>query len=179
MSYGAQVKIGIARQAQTGSWATVAGSYNPFAFLSSDVGAEFSEVISENLISRFEQGASYQGPQNVAGTLTFELTPRGIGTALSAVVNHLPAVVTSGSVRTFTFLPTTSDYDTTMVKAPLSFYMQAADANSAELFYDVQASQLQLAAWRLSLRPRTWRVCSRGTWRPSALAVLAQPTTPS
>lgn len=144
MSYGAQVKIGLARQATVGSWATAVGSFHPFAFLTDDVGAEFSEVISENLIGRFEQGASYRGPQNVAGTLTFELTPRNLGVALAAVVNHSPATVSSGTVRTLTFLPTTVDYDSTLVKAPFTYYKQFADATSAELYYDAQFAQMQL-----------------------------------
>lgn len=144
MSYGAQVKIGIARQLNTGSYVSAAGSFHQFAFLSDDIGAEFSEVISENLIGRFEQGASYSGPQNVAGTLTFELTPRNIGAALLATINHSPSSVSSGSIRTLTFLPTTSDFDNTLVKAPFTVYKQFADSNSAELFYDTQFSQMQL-----------------------------------
>lgn len=148
MSYGAQVKFGIARQAAEGSGAAVsaAGSYHAIPLLSEDVGFEFDELISQNLTGRFDQGATYAGTSRVNGTIEFEITPRNIGAALAACVNHNPATVTSGtSLKTYTFLPNTADYSATAVKAPFTVYKQFADANSAEQFYDVQFGQLEVS----------------------------------
>lgn len=147
MSYGANAKLAIMRQSAEGSYAltTHVGSFHPLAFLSSDVGLEIQELISENLSGRFEEGPSYSGPATVAGTIEMELTPRNIGASLAAVLNHLPGTVTSGSVNVYTFLPNTLDYSATLVKAPWSIYFQLADAASAELFYDCQLGQIEFA----------------------------------
>lgn len=147
MSYGAQIKFGIARQAAEGSGAavTVATSFHAVALLSEDVGYEFDELISQNLTGRFDQGASFTGTTRVNGTIEFEITPRNIGIALAAAVNYNPVTVTSGSVKTYTFVPNTADYSTTAVKAPFTIYKQFADANSAEQFFDVEFGQLEIS----------------------------------
>jgi len=63
---------------------------------------------------------------------------------LGAVVNYQPTYVTSGSLRTATFVPNTSDFSSTLVKAPVTLYTQFSDSNSAELYYDSQCDQLEL-----------------------------------
>lgn len=142
MSYGAQIKFGIARQTNVGSYATAAGSFHGFALTKDAVGLEKQELISQNLTGRFEQGAVYSGVANIAGTIDFELTPRNLGIALAAVVDESPVTVTSGSVKTYTFMPNTQDFSATMVKNPFTIYKQFTDSNSAFLFYDCQFGQL-------------------------------------
>lgn len=144
MTYGAQTKVGLARQTSGGTAVTQATSYHGIGFVSHDVGLEKDEVVSENLIGRFEQGAVYDGINRVLGTIEFEVTPRNLHTALAAVVNHSPVSVTSASIRTLTFLPNTVDYDSTYVKAPWTMYSQFTDSNSAEQYYDLQFGQLEL-----------------------------------
>ena len=143
MSYGANVKIGLARQVNAGSYATDPGSFHGFAFTSEDVGLEKDELISQNLTGRFEEGAVYDGLSRINGTIEAELTPRNIGVALLAVMNT-PSTVTSGSVKTYTFLPNTQDVSASIVKIPMTMYKQFSDASSAELFYDLQFSELSL-----------------------------------
>lgn len=142
MSYGAQVKFGIARQASAGTAVTDATSFHGLAFTGESVGLEAEELISENLIGRFEQGAAYSGPRNVAGTIDMELTPRNLGASLAAAISHSPASVTSASIRTLTFLPNTADFSSFFCKAPWTVYKQFTDADSAEQFYDCQFGQL-------------------------------------
>lgn len=142
MSYGAQVKFGLARQASAGTAVTVATSFHGFAFTSESVGYEAEELVSQNLTGRFSQGAAYSGPRNVAGTIEFEVTPRNLGAALAAAINHSPASVSSTGIRTLTFLPNTTDFDSFFVKAPWTVYKQFTDANSAEHFYDCQFGQI-------------------------------------
>lgn len=142
MSYGAQVKFGIARQSAAGTAVTAATSYHGLAFVSESVGLEAEELISQNLTGRFAQGAAYSGPRNVAGTIEFEVTPRNLGAALAAAINHSPTTVTSGSVSFRTFLPPATDFSSTLVKAPWTIYKQFSDATSAEQFYDCQFGQI-------------------------------------
>ena len=94
MSYGAQTKVGFARQTNPGSYviATAAPtSYHAMGFVSHDIGLEKDELISQNLIGRFEQGATYDGVSRVNGTIEFEATPRNILTALGLAANHVAA----------------------------------------------------------------------------------------
>jgi hypothetical protein len=145
MSYGAQAKVGFARQTNPGSYVIATSaptSYHAMGFVSHDIGLEKEEVISQNLIGRFEQGATYSGASKVNGTIEFEATPRNLLTALGLAVSHVPATVNSGSIRSWTFLPNTVDYDSSYIKAPWSMYSQFSDSNSADLFYDMQFGQL-------------------------------------
>jgi hypothetical protein len=142
LSYGAQIKFGIARQSAAGTAVTDPTSFHGFAFVSESIGYEAEELISQNLTGRFSQGAAYSGPRNVAGTIEFEVTPRNLGAALASAVNHSPTSVTSASIRTLTFLPTTVDFSSFLVKAPFTVYKQFSDANSAEHFYDCQFGQI-------------------------------------
>lgn len=144
MAYGAQTKFGIARQTAGGTAVSAPTSFHALAFLNHDIGLEKDELISANLIGRFEQGAVYDGVNRVKGSIEFELTPRNIGAMLAAVVNHSPVVATSGSLQRYTFLPNTVDFDSTYVKAPWTIYDQLTDANSAEQFHDCQFGQLEL-----------------------------------
>lgn len=145
MSYGAQIKFGIARQSAAGAAVTTATSYFGIALTNEDVGLEKEELISANLTGRFEQGAVYDGVSKVAGTIEFELTPVNMLAALMATVNYAPTIVTSGSLRTATWLPNATDFSSTLVKAPISIYKQFSDASSAEQFYDCQFSQMELS----------------------------------
>jgi hypothetical protein len=111
-------------------------------FVSHNIGLEKQELISQNLIGRFEQGASYSGVSKVNGTIEFEATPRNLLTALGLVVTHAPAAANSGSIRNWTFLPNTVDFSSTLIKSPWTMYSQFSDSNSADLFYDAQPSQL-------------------------------------
>jgi hypothetical protein len=142
MSYGAQTKVGFGRQTNVGSYVTDPGSFHAVGFVSHDIGLEKEELISQNLIGRFEQGATYDGTGRVAGTIEFEATPRNLLVALGMGATHVPAATNSASIRTWTFLPNTADFNSTFVKAPWTMYSQFADSNSADLFFDMQMGQL-------------------------------------
>jgi hypothetical protein len=157
MSYGAQIKFGIARQTSTGSGqaTTAPGSFHHMPLISEDVGLEKDEVISQNLTGRFEQGATYDGVNRINGTIEFEATPKALGAVLTAMFG--PAVsVTSASLRSLTFLPTTVDYSATFIQQPMTVYKQWSDASSAEHYFDCQFGQLEFTfAQGQLLRART------------------------
>lgn len=144
MSYGAQIKFALGRQSAEGTAVTQPTSFHPFPLTGESTGLERDDLISANLTGRFEEGAIYDGPANVAGTIDFEVTARNLGASLAAAVNHAPATATSGSVKTYSFLPNTADFSSTLVKAPWTVYKQFVDASSAEHFYDCQFGQLSL-----------------------------------
>jgi hypothetical protein len=142
--YGAQIKLGIARQAAANSWVTLATSFHGIALTAETLGIEQAEVISQNLTGSFQQGASYQGTTKINGTLSFEVTPRNLGIILAAAVDGTPTVVTSASVTKYTFIPNTIDFSPTLINNPFTVYKQFSDSSSAELYYDTQWGQLDL-----------------------------------
>jgi hypothetical protein len=142
MPYGAQVQYHIGKQTAAGSGQAVTdpGSYHHIPFVSCDIGLEKEESLSENLTGRFEQGASYDGASNVAGTLEFEPLPKALGMVLTALIGA-PASVTSGSIRTLTYLPRTADYSASVINEPVSIFRKSTEATSGELYFDSQFSQ--------------------------------------
>jgi len=144
MPYGAQVKYGIARQINVGSYVTAAGSFHHVPLVSEDVGFEKEEVISQNLIGRFEQGAAFDGVAAVRGTIEFEPLPKVLGAILMSVIGRAQTAVVSGSVSALTFLPRTADFSALFPNDPITVYKHFIDANSGEHFYDCQFGQLEL-----------------------------------
>jgi Phage tail tube protein len=143
MPYGAQIKFAIARQTATGSGnaVTAPSSFHHIPLLTEDVGLEQQEVVSQNLIGTFDQGATFPGVQNVAGTIEVEATPKQLGALLTAVVGR-PTAVTSASLQNLTYLPRTADFSATILNEPHTVYAQLADSSSAELYFDAQFDQV-------------------------------------
>lgn len=146
MTYGAQIKFGIGRQTGAGSGqaVTAAGSFHHFPLVNEDVGLDKEEVISQNLTGRFEQGAVYDGVNRINGTIEFEVTPKSLGIVLASICNTY-SEVTSGSLKTRTFMPSTQDYSSTLVAMPVTVYKQFSDASSAEHYFDCQVGQLEFS----------------------------------
>lgn len=144
MSYGAQIKFGIARQTSTGSGSAVSAvnSFHHIPLISEDVGLEKEEVQSENLTGRFEQGATYDGPARIAGTLECEPSPKSLGLLLTAACGQTTATA-SGTLRNYTFLPRSQDYSAIYINEPLTVYKQFSDASSAEYYFDCQVGQVE------------------------------------
>lgn len=143
MPYGAQIKFGIARQTNAGSFTTAAGSFHHLPLVSEDVGFEKEEVISQNLIGRFEQGAAFDGVASVRGTIEFEPLPKSLGAVLMAVIGRAQTAAVSGTLSTLGFVPRTADFSAILVNDPITIYKQYADASSAEHFYDCQFGQVE------------------------------------
>jgi hypothetical protein len=146
MSYGAQIKFGLARQASAGAKATDPGSFHPIPLLNESVGLDVAEVISQNLNGTFNQGGSFPGITKINGTIQCDATPRNLGALLNAVVTNSPTLTPSGTgLTTYLFVPQVTDFSSTLVKAPWTIYKQFSDANSAELYWDAQFDQLEFA----------------------------------
>lgn len=153
MGYGAQNYLGIARQTNVGSGNGVSavGSYHHIPLISHDIGLEKQEVVSRNLTGRFEQGATFDGIANVAGTIEFEPLPQALGAVLTAAIGQ-PASVTSASLRTLTFLPRTLDVQSGgLINEPFSIVSKFADVSSAEGYFDAQfgAAEFQFVQGQL------------------------------
>lgn len=142
MPYGHDAVIGIAMQNSFGTIAAV-GSIHQIPVLNEEFGLDQEELISQNLNGRLDEGDSYSGKRQYGGQLEMEAQPKALGVLLTASVNDATAA-TSGSVRTYTFIPRTGDWDRYSPNRPFSYYKYLAEAGSAQMFYDLCGAKFEL-----------------------------------
>lgn len=143
MPYGQDVGIAIGFQPAWGTQVDV-GSLFQIPFLSEDVGLTQEDLISENLRGLFDEGDSYSGQREYGGSIEAEAQPIALGAMITAVVND-PVSVSSDDLRTYTWNPRTTDFDSNVPNRPLSYYKHLKESSSvsAQLFYDLAGSQLE------------------------------------
>lgn len=101
-------------------------------------------LMSGEMRGRFEEGATYEGPNSIEGDIDIDLDIVNIGVMCKAVMGD-PTTVTSDSLYTHTFKPRTSDFDANIAGNPLSLEKYLDDGGSAQLYYDCVGSMLELA----------------------------------
>lgn len=144
MSYGQNAKLAIGFQSAEGTGVTAVGSFQPVPLLSENVGLERPELLSQNLWGRFEEAASQDGTRTVNGSIEAEVTARAVGMFIAAIC--APAsMVSSGSMKTYQYVPRSTDYSNTRANIPVTFMKQWADASSGEHFYDLVANELEFS----------------------------------
>lgn len=149
MSYGTNIKFGVALQNSGGTLvpAANAGSYHHVPLLSENLGLEKSELTSQNLNGSFAIGEVFDGINKVAGTITMEALPRQMGAFLTAVINDPIRTLSGSNLTKWEFLPRTADFDANYCNRPVTVFKQFADATSGEQFYDTQFSDIE---WTIS-----------------------------
>lgn len=145
MSYGTNIKFGIAMQTSGGTLvpAANAGSYHHVPLLSENLGLEKAEIQSQNMNGSFAIGAVFDGINKIAGTLTMEALPRQIGALLTAVLGDPIRTQSGAALNKWEFLPRTLDFDTNYCNRPCTVFKQFADSTSGEQYYDVQFSAIE------------------------------------
>jgi len=143
MPYGQDAEIGIAFQTSHGVAATDIGSFYPMPFLSESVTPQVPELLSNNMQGRFDEGESFAGARNVAGTLSNESQPISLGVALKAICGS-STIVGSNAIFTHTFLPATADFDTNVINIPLTMHKNLADGGQVPVYADLVATRLEL-----------------------------------
>lgn len=143
MPYGQNASIGIAMQNSFGTAAAV-GSIHQIPLLNEDIGLSQEELISQNLNGRFDEGDAYSGQRQYGGQLECEAQPKALGALLTAVINDPVQTQVASFVQSFVFTPRTSDFDRNIPNRPVSYYKWLAEADSAQLFYDLAGTRLEL-----------------------------------
>lgn len=141
MPYGQNADFGIIFQ---NSWDQV-GSVNSAHFLpilNESVGKNIPGLISESMRGVFEEGDSYEGPHTNDGDIEIEASATPLGVMLAAMFDNT-ATVSSGSLRTRTFKPRSTDWDNISANRPFTIY-KYFEVGSAMLFSNMNASQFEL-----------------------------------
>lgn len=101
-------------------------------------------LISAEMRGNFDEGATYEGKNSVEGDIEIDLDIVSLGVMCKAVMGD-PTTVTSGSLKTHTFKPRTSDFDALAAGNPCTVEKYLDDGGSAQIFYDVIGSMLELS----------------------------------
>lgn len=121
----------------------VTTSYHWLPVVSENVGVDKPPLIAKGMRGTFYEGDYYQGPNMVPGDITVEAQQHSLGAFCKALFGS-PITVTSGVVKTHTFKPRTSDFDTVGAGNPLAFHKYLSDGGSATIFYDLAATKMEL-----------------------------------
>ena len=110
--------------------------------LSEDVGVMKPPLISQSMRGIFEEGDHYQGANMNDGSINAEINPITIGALFKAIMG---APATSGvGPYVHIFKPKTVDWDDKSANPPVTLTYNMADAGSSSMFYDMNASAMEL-----------------------------------
>jgi len=138
--YGQDSNVGICFQNSYGTAQTSSIYFLPH--LTDGVKLEIPPLLDEAMRGVYDEGDSYIGPKKAGGDFETNAQAIALGVALKALMGN-PSTVTSLGVYTHTFQPRTADFDQKCANNPLTYY-RYLQTGSAELFYDLNASTLEM-----------------------------------
>lgn len=144
MPYGQNAGLALVFQNSFGTAGSV-NSLHQIPLLNEDLGLDQDELISQNLNGRFDEGDAYSGRRRYGGGIEAEAQPQALGALITSVVNDPTQTDSGASLATFDWEPRTGDFDATIPQRPISFYKYLVDGGSAQLFYDLVGSRLELS----------------------------------
>lgn len=141
--YGQNAVIGLAFQ---NSWGTAAavGSLHHIPILNEDIGLAQDDLISQNLTTRLDENDAYSGQRRFDGTLECEAQPKAIGAILKAAINDPTTTPSGTALGTHVFNPRNGDWDGRAPNRPFSYYKYLGVLGSAQLFYDLVGTRMEL-----------------------------------
>jgi len=142
MPYGNSSELGICFQDSYGTAQTDSMHWLPI--LDEDVGLEKPPLVSQSMRGIYDEGQNYEGANVTNGSLNSEAHPIALGALLYAAMGS-PAVVNSDGIYAHTFKPRTDEFDRFSANVPFTLHKYLDDAGSASLFYDLNASGLELS----------------------------------
>lgn len=142
MTYGMRASLGLNFQNSYGTALTSSLYWLPF--MSEGVTLTKNQLVSQALRGVYDEGAHYEGTNEIAGDIEMEANPLSLGVFLKALCGN-PTTVTSGGVYTHTFKPRTSDFDQYALGIPFTLVKNTGDTGSMHQYYDLVATALNLS----------------------------------
>jgi hypothetical protein len=152
MAYGNRGHIGLVFQNSFGT--SVGSNFDYLPFISETLQEKHPELLSEAIQSRFEEGDSYDGINEVGGDIVTEVHPILIGKMLKGWTGQSSSVE-SNDVFTHTFVPVQDDWDSICSLPPLSCYVYRG-TGSGSLYYDLLLNGFTLEIAHGALLKNTW-----------------------
>jgi hypothetical protein len=146
MSTGMKGNLALAFQSSYGTH-NVSSLYH-IQFLEESVALKKGQL-NDQSIGRgvFEEGDAEEGPNTIDGTVRIAAKSLSLGVLLQAALGNASSVkADSAAVYTHTFNPSQTDFDEFSAGKPITILKYTDDAGSASLFYDLNATTLELSA---------------------------------
>ncbi len=145
MSYGQNSTIGIAFQNSFGTVASTS-SLDFFEFMSESITEKIAPLKATGMRGIFDEGDSEIGIKTIDGDINIEARSLDIGFLLKAMFgNPTSTKVASAAVYAHVWEPRQSDFDSALsANNPITIHKFLDDGGSASLFYDMNASALEL-----------------------------------
>ena len=140
MAYGQNSNIAFCFQNSYGTEQVSSLYFLPH--LADGVKLEKPDVVDEAMRGVFDEGDSYEGLNKAGGDFATNAQAIGLGVLLKGLMGD-PTTVASDGHYTHTFRPRTADFDEKCANNPLTYY-RYLETGSAELFYDMNISALEL-----------------------------------
>jgi len=141
-AYGQQSAVALAFQDSGG--AENVSSLHWIPFMSEGIGLAKDNLQSQDMRRLFDEGDEYEGPNSVDGDLEMEAQPIAIGAILRTIFGSPTSTAVDSAFQHVYELPN-SDFDRYYAHTPVTYYKDLGDAGSAQLFYDLNVTQLQLS----------------------------------
>lgn len=144
MYNGMKAEFGIAMQNSFGTAPDV-GSVMYLPILGESLDIELPPLYPDDFDGVLEQAKNVeQGPMTIGGDLSINVGPITLGQVLKAAIND-PTSTLTGSCYSHVFIPRSGDFDIYAAQRPCATVKTWDGVNSAEMFYDLNVSQLELS----------------------------------
>jgi len=141
MSYGEDVQIALNIQNSFGELQV--GSLFFIPFLSENISLKKEPIVRQGLRGVYDDGEVSEGMNTIDGDLEVEAHPILLGVMLKAALGQ-PTTSAVGSVFSHLFTPRQDDFDQFSSNFPLTVTKNTADGGSAQIFYNMVVSNLEL-----------------------------------
>jgi hypothetical protein len=140
MAHGNQGHVGVSFQSSFNASNVV--SLDFFPFISETLNETKPELVSEGMRSRYEQGPTFEGINEVTGDIASEVHPVLIGKVLKAWSNNCSSTL-STSYYVHTIVPAQTEFDTYAATPPMSAEVYRG-TGSGMLYYNLLLNQFTL-----------------------------------
>lgn len=139
MAYGQKGHVGISFQNSLGT--SNVNSMDYFPIVSESLTETIEDMLSESLLSRYEEPDSYEGMHTIEGDVVFEVHPHLVGKLCKAWAGQSSSSIVSSAYQ-HRCVPVTDDFtEGVAALIPMSIEVYK-DTGSASLFYDCMLNNL-------------------------------------
>lgn len=115
MPYGSLAHIGIGKEATFG---TAVAAVDYIRFASEGLNEEIEQIISENIMGVFDEGASFEGMHNISGDISGDVYPNVIGHLLRAAFGAPTTSSLAAGVYQHVFTPVQANFSNVCALPP-------------------------------------------------------------
>lgn len=142
MPYGQNGTIAVNFQNSFGTSLTTSPFFLPI--VNENIALKKEPLVSQEMRGIYDEGGTREGKNLIDGEVMIDVDMTSLAVMLKAVMGS-PVTVSSDDLRTMTYKPRTTDFDTFAANIPMTIDKYLDDSGSAQLFYDLVGSSLEFS----------------------------------